>query len=71
MANLGFSKESGNKNSKRRKCGFCIFGEPFIANPDLVERFKHNVPLSQSDRDTYYTGEENGYITYPKALITE
>lgn len=71
MANLGFSKESGNKILREGNADFVSFGEPFIANPDLVERFKHNVPLSQSDRDTYYTGEENGYITYPKALITE
>ncbi|WP_425336339.1 hypothetical protein [Sinorhizobium garamanticum] len=27
------------------------FGEPFIANPDLVERFRRDWPLAQADRD--------------------
>lgn len=69
VANLGFTKESGNAILKEGYADLVSFGEPFIANPDLVERFTHNVPLSESDRDTYYSGEENGYITYPKATI--
>jgi N-ethylmaleimide reductase len=45
------------------------FGVPFIANPDLVERFKYNLPLSESNRDTYYTGGEIGYADYPASGI--
>ncbi|WKC35826.1 alkene reductase [Ectopseudomonas chengduensis] len=40
------------------------FGQPFIANPDLVARFKHDWPLSAAQRETYYTGAAKGYIDY-------
>lgn len=69
LANLGFSKESANAILKEGCADLVSFGEPFIANPDLVERFKYNLPLSVSDRNTYYSGEDNGYITYPKAIL--
>ncbi|MGK9198919.1 MULTISPECIES: alkene reductase [Sinorhizobium] len=47
------------------------FGRPYIANPDLAERLKHNWPLAEADRSTYYTRRgEIGYTdfaTYPGA----
>ena len=43
------------------------FGQPFISNPDLVERLRNDLPLTAPDRDTYYAGGEHGYIDYPKA----
>ncbi|WP_065760662.1 alkene reductase [Pseudomonas defluvii] len=41
------------------------FGQPFIANPDLVARLKNGWPLSTPDRDTYYGGTAKGYVDYP------
>ncbi len=41
------------------------FGQPFIANPDLVERLRINAPIAIPDRDTYYGGGEAGYTDYP------
>ncbi|AZI36836.1 putative oxidoreductase [Caenibius tardaugens NBRC 16725] len=41
------------------------FGRDFIANPDLVARFRANAPLAEGRRENYYTGEERGYIDYP------
>ncbi|SER47803.1 2,4-dienoyl-CoA reductase [Pseudomonas sp. NFACC02] len=41
------------------------FGQPYIANPDLVERLRFDRPLAQADRPTYYTGGAKGYIDYP------
>lgn len=68
MVNLGFTQESGNEILKEGTADLVSFGLPFIANPDLVERFTYNLPLSESNRDTYYTGGENGYTDYPKAV---
>lgn len=68
MANLGFTQESGNAILKEGTADLVSFGAPFIANPDLVERFKYNLPLSESNPDTYYTGGENGYVDYPAAV---
>jgi len=53
MANLGFTQENGNAILKDGKAVLVSFGAPFIANPDLAERFKHNLPLSESNQDTY------------------
>lgn len=41
------------------------FGRPFIANPDLVARFRIGAPLAQPDYRRLYTGEECGYTDYP------
>ena len=40
------------------------FGRPFIANPDLIERFKMGYPLAEGDPSTYYQGGDVGYIDY-------
>ena len=41
------------------------FGRPYIANPDLVERFEAGAELNEQDQDTFYGGDEKGYIDYP------
>lgn len=44
---------------------FVSFGKLFIANPDLPLRFATNAPLNTPNRDTFYGGDERGYIDYP------
>jgi N-ethylmaleimide reductase len=41
------------------------FGHFYVANPDLVERFRHGWPLNESDPATYYGGGATGYTDYP------
>ncbi|MCB6183805.1 N-ethylmaleimide reductase [Leeia sp. TBRC 13508] len=41
------------------------FGRPFIANPDLVERFASGAALAEVNFDTVYGGSEVGYTDYP------
>lgn len=41
------------------------FGVPYIANPDLLERFRRNAPLNAPDTSTFYGGGERGYTDYP------
>ena len=41
------------------------FGRPYIANPDLVERFRQNAELNEPDPSTFYGGDEKGYTDYP------
>lgn len=43
------------------------FGQPFIANPDLVARLERDVALAVPDRATYYGGGAEGYTDYPVA----
>ncbi len=41
------------------------FGQLYIANPDLAERFKLNAPLNTPDVSSFYGGTEKGYTDYP------
>ncbi|MGA5276876.1 alkene reductase [Streptomyces cellulosae] len=67
VANLGFTRESGNDLIARGLADAVSFGAPYIANPDLVERFARGLPLAEGERDTYYSGGERGYVDYPAA----
>lgn len=40
------------------------FGKLFIANPNLVEKLKKNLPLNKPDVNTFYGGGEKGYTDY-------
>lgn len=41
------------------------FGRPFVANPDLVERFRIGASLNSMDEMTLYNAGTKGYIDYP------
>jgi N-ethylmaleimide reductase len=41
------------------------FGRLYIANPDLVERFRRDAPLNEPDPTTFYGGGAAGYTDYP------
>ncbi|GAA3905100.1 alkene reductase [Halomonas cibimaris] len=40
-------------------------GRSYIANPDLVERFRQGAALNEPDPDTFYGGSAEGYTDYP------
>lgn len=41
------------------------FGKSFLANPDLVERFRQQAPLNAPSFKTMYGGGAEGYTNYP------
>jgi 2,4-dienoyl-CoA reductase-like NADH-dependent reductase (Old Yellow Enzyme family) len=41
------------------------FGKLYIANPDLVERFRRKAPLNPLNSATIYAGDASGYNDYP------
>ena len=41
------------------------FGVPFLANPDLVRRYRDNLPLNEPDPAGFYAGGREGYTDYP------
>ncbi|AZA59626.1 alkene reductase [Chryseobacterium indoltheticum] len=65
IINRGFNKETATKVLQDGDADLVSFGTPFIANPDLVERFKNDAPLNQPDQATFYTPGEKGYTDYP------
>jgi N-ethylmaleimide reductase len=47
------------------KCDLIAVGRPFLANPDLVERWKIGEPVNAPDMATFYTPGPKGYTDYP------
>ncbi len=65
MANLSYDKARGNAAVQSGHADVIAYGVPYIANPDLVERFKLDAPLNAADSNTFYGGTEKGYTDYP------
>jgi len=65
MANLAYDKARGNAAIASGHADCIAFGVPFLANPDLVERFKTDAPLNTPDSNTFYGGTAQGYTDYP------
>jgi N-ethylmaleimide reductase len=65
IINGGYDKESGEKALGRNAADLVAYGVPYLANPDLVERFRRNATLNAPDMDTFYGGNEKGYTDYP------
>lgn len=42
-----------------------VVGRPAIANPDLLRRWREDLPLNTPDPSTFYTGGATGYTDYP------
>ncbi|MDT0676970.1 alkene reductase [Autumnicola musiva] len=64
IINTNFDREKGNKVIDEGDADLVAFGKPYISNPDLVERFHQNIPLTDWDEDTFYSTGEKGYIDY-------
>ena len=65
IANGGYLQAQANQALKEDQADLIAFGVPFLANPDLPEMFRQDAPLNEPDQDTFYQGEEKGYIDYP------
>ena len=65
MINKSFDKEKAIKVLEDGDADLVSFGVPFIANPDLVERFKQNAELNEAVSSTFYTPGPKGYTDYP------
>jgi N-ethylmaleimide reductase len=62
----GMNKERATDLIERGLIDLAAFGQPYIGNPDLVERLRDNHPLTTPDRDTYYGGGAEGYVDYAR-----
>lgn len=64
MANNGYDREMAIKAVASGHADVIAIGRPFIANPDLVKRYRQNAPLNEGDQSTYYGGGREGYTDY-------
>lgn len=65
IANGGYDAERAETALSSGDADLVSFGTAFLANPDLVERFKRGEALNEADPTTFYQGEERGYTDYP------
>ena len=65
VANNGFDFDSATQLVKNGTADMVSFGKAFISNPDLVERFRKNAPLSPWKEEYFYKGGGQGYTDYP------
>ncbi|GFE63214.1 alkene reductase [Litoreibacter roseus] len=65
IGNGGYDAESASSHISDQDANAFTFGRPFIANPDLPERFRIGAELTEPDSDTFYGGDEKGYTDYP------
>lgn len=65
IANEKFTKASANQALAAGEADAVAFGVPYIANPDLVERFALDAPLNEAHPETFYAPGAKGYTDYP------
>jgi 2,4-dienoyl-CoA reductase-like NADH-dependent reductase (Old Yellow Enzyme family) len=65
IANEKFTREGAEAIIDKGDADAVSFGLNFIANPDLVRRFRENAPLNQVNFGTLYSDGETGYTDYP------
>ncbi len=65
MANMGYQQSTAEDALQQNHADMIAFGQLYIANPDLVERFAQGAELNEADQTTFYGGDEKGYTDYP------
>ena len=65
MINKGFTKETAEAAIKEGVADLVSFGHLYVSNPDLVERFRNNYPLADSNPKTFMAKGAEGYTDYP------
>ena len=64
IANDGFDAQSAGTLIDKDIADAVAFGRPFIANPDLVARFRQGLPLDQFNIQHLMFGGPRGYVDY-------
>ena len=61
----GYTQDRANAVLQAGRADLVAFGQLFLVNPDLVERFKLRAPFNTPHLETFYGGGAQGYIDYP------
>lgn len=65
IANVEMTQERGNRLIETGLADSIAFGRPYIANPDLPERFLAGAALNEVNWPTVYASGRDGYTDYP------
>ena len=61
----GYDAARAESDLAAGKCDLIAVGKPFLANPDLVARWKAGAAANAPDMSTFYTPGLKGYTDYP------
>jgi N-ethylmaleimide reductase len=62
----GYDAARAESDLSAGKCDLIAVGRPFLANPDLVARWRTGAAMNAPDMDTFYTPGPKGYTDYPE-----
>ena len=65
ITHTGYDKHRANKVITNHHADPISFGVPFIATPNLIQRFELNIELNQPDPSCFYVGYSTSYTDYP------
>lgn len=65
VANNGYDLARAQSVLREGAADLVAFGVPFLANPDLVRRYRDGLPLNVADPSRFYGGGAAGYTDYP------
>ena len=65
ILNGGYDLTTAKRAVAEKAADLVSFGAAYLANPDLVERFRRGAALNAADRSTFYGGDARGYTDYP------
>jgi N-ethylmaleimide reductase len=65
ITNTGYDKARGNAVIGSGHADLVAYGVPYIANPDLVARFRQDAPLNKPNPALFYGVGAEGYTDYP------
>ncbi|MEC4985924.1 MAG: alkene reductase [Oscillatoria sp. PMC 1068.18] len=66
MGNCGYTQASAETAIREGYADLIAFGRPLISNPDLVNRFAHNLPLNpDAEIKVWYSFDAEGYTDFP------
>jgi len=61
----GYDATRAESDLAAGKADLIAVGKLFLANPDLVARWKTGAALNAFDMNTFYTADAKGYTDYP------
>jgi len=73
MGNCGHTRETAEAAIEAGNADLISFGRPYIANPDLPERFQSGAPLAECGMEHWYPqdGGAEGYTNFPSAAAAK
>ncbi len=67
----GFTRQTAAATIASGAADMIGFGQAYISNPDLAERYRAGLDLTRPDISTYYTQGAEGYTDYPLFADTD